>query len=216
MCKKFIAILSVTAFVAAAAAGTIYPYLEDVPIVPGTDALVPAGLYGYRCFDLKIRVTDDIWSTAYASWSLTGGGTFWEHPAGQDIQPQDLFLGLYGYLKYDSFWTTPEEFPNPNLDPDAQATNFAPGNPSVKTPTRRVAEWYVDPEDPTVPSTGDFTIARYTILPTTNTLCYIKVILILASSSTPYTFCWGWPPPTAEPSSLALLSLGAVGLIRRR
>ena len=213
MLKKFIATLSVVAFVAAASAGTITVSLQEVPIVAGSDALVPNGLDGYVCVDLKVTMTDDIWTTAGADATLTNG-TFWEHPAGQDIQPQDLFLGLYGYLKYDSFWTTSEEFPNTNLDPDAQATNFAPGNPSVKNATHRVAEWYVDPESPAAPNNGVFTIARYTFLPGASPeLHVIGTVFIesLGGTEIPYDVIW-----TPEPASLSLLALGGLALIRRR
>ena len=82
---------------------------------------------------------------------------------GGNTQPNTALFDQFGLLKYDSFWTCTEEYPNPDVDPDDDATAFAPGSPLALNETHREAEWYVDPSAPNVDG-GSYTLARYTVL----------------------------------------------------
>ena len=83
--------------------------------------------------------------------------TFWEHPASADTAQNPLFFAAYGLLAYDSFYTTPEDWPN---DPSAF------GNTTIVTidsqPTVRFAEWYVTPDMPA--DGGTYTVARFNLI----------------------------------------------------
>jgi len=122
---------------------------------------------------------------------------FWEHPNGGDKQPDASTFGDYGLLPYESFWTTPEEYPNPDVDPAANATYFGPGSPII-TPYERFAEWYVDPESPSVE--GDvYTVARFNF----------TVDCSLCPVSEPYTGCVDYD--TGLPPACVLIIEGAHG-----
>ena len=167
---------------------------------------------GYLCFDLKVRVhgANDSWTAASCSVVLTNA-TFWNHPSGGDTQPNTNNFGYFGLSRFDSFWCSPEEWPNPDLNTSANATSFAPGSPSVQTATQRTAEWYSDPLDPTAHG-GTYTIARYTFLPAAGWNLTVSGNNYVASTGgTPHPF--GTP---AEPSGLLLLALGGPALLRRR
>ena len=124
---------------------------------------------GHRTFDLRAIVdAEDRWASADAIAYFDGSAdcefVFWEFPGvGGDIQPNPALFGAYGLLRYDSFWTCTEEFPNTDLDADKNATTFAEGSPLQKTPSVREAEWYADPELPNADG-GEYSIARYNVM----------------------------------------------------
>jgi MYXO-CTERM domain-containing protein len=213
---KVTAVFMVFCLAGFASAGTI-----DVSLVPVdtsaagtyTDLTVNPAQWaaaGYQCYDLQITVTDDTWTTASCE-AVLEGATFWNHPNGSEKEPSAGMFPYFGLLRYDSFWTTTEEWPNPDLNPAADATTFAPGSPLAATSTHRKAEWYVDPLLPRAYG-GVYTIARFTILPTSpDWRLYMWGGTYLASTG-------GDPHPYAvpEPSGLGLLILGGLALLRRR
>ena len=216
MFKKFLATVSVMCLVVAASAGTIEVSLAAVDTSDAaglTDIAVDPAAWaaaGYVVYDLVVTVAgDDRWTTAFGEADLTGGA-FWEHPEGGNLgEPPSAYFQL---TKYDSFWTSSEEFPNTDIDPSKQATVFAPGSPILMDATNRDAEWYADPEEPNV-GDGAYTIARYTFLPSRAWELCVAGNVYLASTGGleyPYDVC------VPEPGSLGLLALGALGLIRRR
>jgi hypothetical protein len=220
MFKKFLAAASVMSLVAVASAGTITVDLVPVTIVqPAMDLAVDIPTWmaaGYKVYDLQVTVDNaggpaDEWTAASGYAHLTNGA-FWEHPVGTDLPPSPALFAAYGLLAYDSFWTSPEDWPNP--DTGGMDMSFAPGSPIQKTATDRDAEWYVNPEDPSA-GAGTWTIARYCFLPSGAwELCVSgnTYLALTGGDPYPYSVCVEIP----EPGSLGLLALGALGLIRRR
>jgi hypothetical protein len=223
MLKKFVAAMMVLTCVAVVSADT----LIDVALVPVdlsgaagyTDYSVPPGPWaaaGYRCFDLKVTVktATDSWTTASADANISVNGTFWNHPNGGDKQPNVNNFPFFGLTRFDSFYCSAEEWPNPDLDTNADATSFAPGSPSASTTTHRAAEWYSDPLAPTAYG-GTYTIARYTLLPTgTGVLRVTGNTYVASTGGNPHAYDVQVTFP--EPGSMALLALGGLALIRRR
>ena len=221
MLKKFVATMMVLSCVAVVMADAEI----DVALVPVdtsaaagyTDVAVDPATWvaaGYLCYDLQVTVhgSTDSWTTASGNATMTGG-EFWNHPSGGDTQPNTNNFAYFGLMRFDSFWCSAEEWPNPDLNTGANATTFAPGSPSVQTATQRNAEWYSDPLDPTAYG-GTYTIARYTFLPTGSWSLTVSGNTYVASTG-------GNPHPysvtvTPEPASLALLALGGLAFFRRR
>ena len=207
-----------------------YPPPPQVP-PGGWDAYIAEG---HRHFDLVAVVDpDDHWMwggfdahfEGAASWVYS----FWDHPNGNAIAPTETMLQFFPLMAYDSFWTSPEEYPNPDLEPGSTSTEFAPGNPIQDSTTRKQADWYINPLPPYTDE-GTFTLARFNVMG----LCPDGYV----SYETPYgpaaelvipgvnrflygddcgtwfefriPLCWNIP----EPSGLMLLGLGAL-LIRR-
>lgn len=149
-------------------------------------------------YDLVVTVvgppSDERWSLAEGYADLTAA-TFWEHPEGGDIQPDSFFFSWFGLLRFDSFWTCPEEWPNPDLNPDENATYLLSVSMSA---TERDAVWFTDPSA-SVAGPGTYTIARYCFLPVSDSwaLCVSGNVWLISTGGTPYPFdlCVGEEPP---------------------
>ena len=214
MLKKFLATMSVMSLVAVAAAGTITTSLAIVPTQEYEDMAIDEAAWiaaGYVVVDLQVTVgggTGDSFTAAGATATLTGGGTFWDHPNGGDLTPNPANFSFLGMTRYDGFYTCPEDWPNMGTTGN---TSIVAG--PTHTPTTRWAEWYVNPADPNVEVDGTYTIARYAFLPTGAwELCVEGNTYLGQSGGTPYPYSVCIP----EPSALGLLGLGALALIRRR
>jgi hypothetical protein len=180
--------------------------------------------------DLQVNVdAGDKWTTISARASIEGnpGGylSFWDHPVGGNIPTPSLFQD-FGLSTYDTFWTCTEEYPNPDLNPDAIATTFAPGSPVENTSTVRQAEWYADPGQPEA-GAGLFTLARFNIVgrgpfqiwhlpgPTLMRVSIVGDMYFASTGGTPHPYSL-FIDIIPEPASLGLLLIGAVAVPRRR
>ena len=247
MIKKLLAATVLLFLPALVFAGGSAGYADVAYVRPALDIAYDIDQYegeGHRVVDLTVDVDDlDQWTTAYADayfWCVDtpqdpntpACGTFWEHPEGGNTMEEPS--GYFQLDIYDSFWTCPEEYPNPDLDPTKLATTFAPGSPLINTGYRKAAEWYADPEDPNVDG-GLWTLARYnftldcslcppgTCVPYDNgepVNCYLIIegdMYYASTGGLPWAYsleipvCW-----VPEPGSLGLLALGTLALIRRR
>ena len=214
------AILVILSLTGSASAGEIF--VEWVPVDLShvhllTDGIVDPGDWldgGVFCFDLQITVVDDRWTAASCDMNLIGDVEFWEHPVGGDTQPSIGMLEICGLLRFDSFYCSTEEWPNPILESSANATIFAPGSPQIQTATRRKAEWYTDPSEPNA-GAGTYTIARYTVHHGWNPfeVWGSGTVYLASTGGLPWEFTIA---PFPEPGALALMALGGVALIRRR
>ena len=107
-------------------------------------------------YDLEIELPGDSggWVMTAAS-TTTGAGTFFEHPAGGNGPPDPALFVAFPQLEFDSFYTTPEYFPNTQTTGDL---TFAPS--PVHTPTSRSAAWL---DTPPIAGAGTWVVARYSI-----------------------------------------------------
>ena len=254
MLKKFLVTMSILSVASLAFAGGSAQLVAVPYVQPAMDIAEDIPTYeaaGHHVYDLQVVVTGgDRWTTTYAHAYFqcttnpgTPGdqqcGTFWDHtmggaPAGNLPQPGSF--AYFGLLQYDSFWTSTEEWPNPDVDPPKNGTTFAPGSPLRNTPYEKEAEWYVDPNTPNCDG-GTFTLERFNFLldcefcsPPGMTCvdydngqdvcCYLVVegdMYFAATGGLPWHFqellpvCW-----IPEPASVVLLALGSLALIRRR
>lgn len=152
-----------------------YGDYEVVPYVrPARDLAYDLDQYeaeNHTVFDLLVVVDEGDWlhaTTALAyTWCVsdpnTPCATFWDHPMGENVQPLPVWPDYFGLVQYDTFYTCPEEYPNPDLDPNRSATMFAPGSPLQTGPYVYDCEWSPDPTDPNPPG-GTYTLARFNIL----------------------------------------------------
>lgn len=150
-----------------------YAAYEEVPYVrPATDLAYDIDQYeaeNHTVFDLLVVVDNgDMWTVAYClayTWCVENPnihpGTFWDHPNGRHNQPDPAQFPDYGLLQYETFYTCPEEYPNPDLDPSHNATTG--WGPIQSGPHFYEREWYVCPELPNADG-GRFILARFNLM----------------------------------------------------
>lgn len=216
MLKKFLASVAVLAMVAgASAAGVVSLVPVDNSDAAGfTDVAVPVAPWvaaGYLTYDLKIDTQGQKWTTAYNLATLTNG-TFFNHPnAGSaEMFPNPANFAFFGLTQYDSFYTGMNAYPALAGDLTG-APAAAPGSPIQNGASVREMEWY---DNPSLDNIGVFTIARFTFLATEPWTLHVvgTTTTVEDAAAAPYDITVGIP----EPTSLALLALGGLALLRRR
>jgi hypothetical protein len=161
MFRKLLAVASLL-LVSAAARADISAYVE--PVYEGF--LFERWTTYVFCYDLMVEITgEDAWTVAGGveldePWITLTGGRFFQYPfPGVPGEPPPCDPApCYDWL-YDSFYTAPPCWPN--TDEPCMGPQFAYG--PYDTDTELVAAWFWVPDGNDYP--GNFTIARFTIIP---------------------------------------------------
>jgi hypothetical protein len=160
----------------------------------------------YYTFDLGVTIGgDDDWTVTYAQATLAGYAdccTFYDD--GGDAPAPEII----SWNEFDSWYTTPEGFPNTWESP---AIRFV--GDVINEPLYKEATWFDFPPNG---GDGDWVIARYSVWSEQG--CQPAHLLVVGETAT--ISGGGQPQPFSlqilvpEPASLILLALGTV-LIRR-
>jgi len=206
MLKKFLAATTILAVAAMANAA-----ITNVEMIKTFEGNLPdSGTY-VSSWDLVVTIEgDDAWTVAGgavvgAPWIVLEGATFYQDPVGSDGPPNPMFFPVFPDLEWDSFYTTHLGWPN--TAGQGLAPGFAVG--PINEPTQLIADWFWTPDGNFYP--GTFTIARATVIPESPWVGYVDVQV--GSLDTPPEL---YSMIIPEPTSLALLALGGLALIRRR
>ena len=218
MLRQVFAAISVFALAAAAAAAPTFSLVEVDNHIYGHPTIYDLAIdvwefnnAGYLTYDLVMDVGAETWTTTYSLATLTGG-TFFNHPLGatNEMAPNPATFAAYAVLPFDTFYTGMNDFPNAMSYGDASA---APGSPIQNGDAVREMEYYDYPE---LDNTGEFITARFTILPTSDvwslTVEGTTTTIEGGADAEPFSMTYEVP----EPTSLALLVIGGLALIRRR
>jgi hypothetical protein len=146
---------------------------------------------------------DDDWTAAGLDASLTGG-VFYQDPHNGHNPPNPDFFAAWPDLEYDSYYTSPGNYPN--TDYDGTFVSFDPWD----TDTRLGADWF----DTVDTGNGDFVIAQFTVLPDEPDWVVTGLLLYAAADTGGQLFEYAFTIP--EPGVLALLTVGVLAVVRRR
>ncbi len=159
---------------------------------------------GTWTIDIVVTLTDtdgdpDDWTACGMEATLDGAATFInDDPYNPPIMPT-------GDTVYDSFFTSPEWFPN------TSNIGFVYPAGVVEDPQHRFGEWY----DTADTGNGTFVMHRLSVNEVTP-FCLHIFFETAAANTGGELFQFYWNLPLPEPTSLALLALGGLALIRRR
>jgi len=194
--RKILAVAAVLCMVSAASASATFyidgPY--DNGVVPGTVT-----------YDLHPGLANERYQSSSIEADLTSG-TFYTDAAAASTPlqaPTAFFAGLIPTLAFDTYISSPQSFPN--LTTGDTATTFTPG--SVEGPTHLAGGAFIA-GNPYVD--GDFVVIRLTVSADAVGLASGVVVTTENLAGYPYEI------PIPEPSTMALLALGGLALIRRR
>jgi hypothetical protein len=187
--------------------------------VAGANAAITASLVdmgqmglGTRTYDVTVTVTDDPnnpddWTMCWMSATLTGCCTF------ANLDPWNPPLDLFHHW-WDSFFTSPEFFPN---TAKLGAVSFTDPNAVIESPQLRFGGWF----DTWNAGSGEFVLHRLTMFcdDPCEQECWLHVEFETAaanSGGTLFPFTWDVLVCIPEPASLGMLALGGLAVLRRR
>lgn len=214
MSRNVLALIAILALTSAASAE-----ITDVCVERIYDGLLleywpPTQVFSY---DLKVEIAgDDAWTVAGGSavgdpWITYNDGVFYQHPIFDFNPPDPVLFAPYPDLVYDSFYTTHLGWPNTEHQGVSPGFAFGPAD----TDHALVADWFCVPDGSDYP--GDYTIARFTVIPDDPTaLTYAHIDMLVGSQETVPPIPFEAYVPIPEAGSLALLAFGGLALLRRR
>ncbi len=212
-CKHLAAAILVATLVASSARATVTATFVPVPITTAAKTADPT-LNNYSTYDLQVSVsntvaTPDDWVSAQLEFKLSTGNFY--VPSFNSNFPNPTFWSAFPYLEFDTF-INGKDFSTPNLH-----TTFVGDTtqPEQMTATEVNAQWgdvIVAPN--TSGQTLTYTIGRFTILNGSTGGLYGNVYGANAPL-VPTPFVSTIPNITPEPTSLCLLGLGGLALVRR-
>ncbi len=146
---------------------------------------------------------EDDWWAAGLNADLTGG-IFYQDPHGAN-PPNPAYFDSYPDLEYDSYYTSPGDYPNTDYYGAYAGGSFPPEDP-----------WELDTDwfDTIDTGNGNFVIAQFTVLPTDPDWIVTGHVQYASRHSGSEIFDYFFTIP--EPATLSLLGLGVLAIARRR
>ena len=157
---------------------------------------------GTVTYDLHAVITGERYQSHEIDASLTAG-TFYQDGFGGFVAPNPLFIPSFPALAFDSYVTTPYDYPN--VDDPAVTGAATPG--STEGAAAMSGGIFVAGN---TAIDGDFVLVRLTVSADAEGTATGRVITTENLSGYDYSIT------IPEPGTLALLALGGLALIRRR
>lgn len=161
---------------------------------------------GTVTYDLHMAIDGERYQSHEIASTL-GTGTFYQDTFGGFVAPNPLFIPSFPALAYDSFLTTPYDYPN--TDPDDPAFNGAATPGSVGNATTMTGGIFLA-GNPSPTAAGDYILVRLTVSEDAVGMATGRVV------TTENLAGYNYEIVIPEPSTMALLALGGLALIRRR